>query len=219
MAKRTSMSRIIINKDELELLTNTEIFLIKAQLGKKMNDLFGECIEQINSHLVGLTAFPELNLGSHSPKISKGENYLSFPWQLLDYPRHFNKIEIFALRTLCWWGQGFSITLHLSGKYAETYHAVLTKQSNFLAENDYYICVNVQQWQHHFLEDNYRPAGLFTTMDKTISSLYEQNKFIKIMKKIPLSEWSTLPAQCGKICSDLISLLNNEIENVSKAAQ
>ena len=56
-----------------------------------------------------------------SPKISKGENYKGLPWLVLDYPRYFNKEDIFAIRTLFWWGNFFSITLHISGKYKMRY--------------------------------------------------------------------------------------------------
>src|ERR1700744_546088 len=51
------------------------------------------------------------------PKISKGENYKGLPWVMLDYPRVFGREEVFAIRTMFWWGHGFSVTLHLKGKF------------------------------------------------------------------------------------------------------
>ena len=59
--------------------------------------------------------FCNLAIVQSTPKIAKGENYLQLPYVLLDYPRCFDKENIFAIRTMFWWGNFFSITLHLSG--------------------------------------------------------------------------------------------------------
>ena len=44
---------------------------------------------------------------------------------MLDYPALFKKDEIFALRTMFWWGNFMSITLLLSGGYKETFATVI----------------------------------------------------------------------------------------------
>ena len=58
-----------------------------------------------------------------SPKISRGENYNGLPYVMLDYPRCFGKEDVFAMRTMFWWGNFFSITWHLKGKYSKEYIA------------------------------------------------------------------------------------------------
>jgi hypothetical protein len=50
-------------------------------------------------------------------KISRGENYQLLPYIILDYPSYFSRNNIFAVRTMFWWGNFFSITLHLSGDH------------------------------------------------------------------------------------------------------
>ena len=49
-------------------------------------------------------------------KIFRGENYRQLPYLVLDYPKHFSKESVLAFRTMLWWGNFFSCTLHLQGK-------------------------------------------------------------------------------------------------------
>ena len=75
-----------------------------------------------------------------SPKITRGENYQLLPYVILDYPRCFQKEQVFAIRTMFWWGKGISITLHVSGNVARMaaladlrrFHHVATELSNHL---------------------------------------------------------------------------------------
>ena len=113
--------KVKFEKDELVILTQPEFFLTKKRLGVKINDLLSQCIPLIQEKLEENSSHFPLNIINSQPKISRGENYLSFPWHILDYPRDFGKEDIFALRTLCWFGNGFSLSLHLSGDYAKMY--------------------------------------------------------------------------------------------------
>jgi len=201
------MSNIILEEEEFALLADPEIFLVKKRLGEKISVLLSNCIDSIDQRINECPDFPEQDVLVNRPKISKGENYLSYPWHILDYPRLFNRDDIFAVRTLCWWGQSFSITSHLSGKYAERYHSKINSALPYLAMQDYYVCVNDNQWQHHFGEDNYIPAKKLSESAGSISSLYDQHKFIKIMKKIPLSEWPLLSEKSTSIYRDLFKMI------------
>ncbi|MFX8895293.1 hypothetical protein ABTM96_19365, partial [Acinetobacter baumannii] len=86
-----------------------------------------------------------------SAKISRGEHYEGLPWVMIDYPRYFKKNHFFAIRTFFWWGNFFSLTLQLKGKYQLGFQG-----SNFeTLKADWFICVNEDEWQHHFRQDNY----------------------------------------------------------------
>ncbi|MBL0097255.1 MAG: hypothetical protein IPP46_12785 [Bacteroidetes bacterium] len=209
MAKSVNMSNIILDKEEFALLSDAEIFLVKKRLSEKLNMLLSDCIKNIEHCLTEHPGFLEEEVVMNRPKISKGENYLSFPWQILDYPRLFGREDIFAIRTLCWWGQSFSITLHLSGKYADQFHSKLNHHLAFLADNDYFICINSNQWHHHFGSDNYLSAGELSGINETITSLYQRNHFIKIMKKIPLSDWMNLSEKSGNIYRELFRIISD----------
>ncbi len=89
---------------ESDLMYNTELFPLKRQVNQKIYTLF----EQIKSGLKDTAQHKQFifptGTDSETGKISQGENYLSYPWVILDFPKLFNKHEIFAFRTLFWYG-------------------------------------------------------------------------------------------------------------------
>jgi len=118
-----------------------------------------------------------------SPKIYKGENYLSLPYVLMDYPRVFFKEDVFAIRSFFWWGNYFSITLHLSGKYFQYFKNNIA--DNLYKDDTLFICINEEQWAHHFEETNYKPIKAIDSAENILNK-----PFIKIAKKLSLSEWN-----------------------------
>ena len=141
-----------------------------------------------------------------SAKISKGENYDGLPWLMLDHPRHFEKHNAFAIRTLFWWGNFFSITLHLSGKYKEQYAANIISQYDTLNQNNFYLCVNNTEWEHHFEKTNYIPvnkAGI-----DAFQQIINEKSFIKLSVKINLDQWENLPEQVVSITKTIMKMLD-----------
>jgi hypothetical protein len=174
-------ANVKLSESELLLVCDEQFILTKNNIINKVYLLFGMLSEVfLNKAKTDQRFFPE-EIFKASPKIYKGENYKSLPYVMLDYPRYFVKDDAFSIRCFFWWGNFFSITLHLSGKYAETYNEILFQR---LSENNsWYICINEDQWQHHFDQDNY-------TMPNKESLMQLQNrKFQKIAKKIPLQQW------------------------------
>ena len=84
-----------------------------------------------------------------SGKISKGENYLGLPYAILDYPAIFKKENVFAIRTMFWWGNFFSITLHISGR-KRMREINISKLVENLREKNFLFCINKKEWEHNF---------------------------------------------------------------------
>lgn len=121
------------------------------------------------------------------PKISRGENYKGFPWRILDYPRCFSKEDIFAIRSMFWWGHYFSVTLHLAGTYKTKFEAAFVNARDLLAGKGFSLCIQADPWQHHFEKDNYAPVeGL--TQEEFAEQLCAK-PFLKIGHTIPLQSW------------------------------
>jgi hypothetical protein len=129
-----------------------------------------------------------------SPKISKGENYKGLPYLILDYPRLFEhenlpdrQAGIFAIRTMFWWGNFFSVTLHLSGVYKKEMEEKLIASYNNIKEKNYYCCKNEDPWEHHFEEGNYVPVIEMNKND--FEKIVCEKSFVKLAKKISLQNW------------------------------
>jgi len=180
-------AKIRLSAKEMELITNADWILTKNGILQKVNQMLGHLQQLQQLHLQSITAnFPAAALQS-SPKISKGDNYLGLPYQVLDYPRCFHQSDILAVRTLFWWGNFFSITLHLSGEYKKIAETNVIAAFPFLKETGFYYCINDDPWEHHFQENNYQPvAGL---NQNGFETAVRSKSFIKLAKKIPLEKW------------------------------
>lgn len=176
-------TKIRLSQKELELITDADIILTKNAVMKKMFLLLEGLQESLQAWLLHEAALPAEVLRS-GPKISKGENYQGLPYLVLDQPRHFEINNIFAIRTMFWWGRYFSITIQLSGRYKEDLTSALEGHFDELKKNEYYYCIHEDPWKHHLENDNYIP--LMELDQEKMTKLNGQRSFIKLAKKIEL---------------------------------
>src|SRR3954468_23643409 len=138
-------ANVKLSESELLLVCDEQFILTKNNIINKVYLLFGMLSEVfLNKAKTYKPFFPE-EVFKASPKIYKGENYNGLPYVMLDYPRYFVKDDAFSIRCFFWWGNFFSITLHLSGKYAEKY-GVHIFQALLLENNLWHVCVGKDQW-------------------------------------------------------------------------
>src|SRR5437868_6529086 len=109
---------------EMKLVTDPEVLLTKNRIIQKVYELFGGLAEDYKDVLKAAGLFTSNEVVA---KISRGENYKGLPYVMLDYPRQFAKVEVFAIRSFFWWGNFFSITLQLGGQYQHKYASLVEK--------------------------------------------------------------------------------------------
>lgn len=207
----TEKTKINLSAKELELVCNSDWILTKQIIIEKVYELFGTLSLSMR-HCIELNKISLPPLATESnPKIYRGENYRSLPYVLLDYPRHFTKGNILAIRTLFWWGNFFSINLHLSGDCKEK--AVPAIKENFAAlrQKGYSVCINADPWQHHFEADNYVLLENFTAVD--FETILHREPFIKIAKRISLRQWDDAPAFLEHHFNEMITLMKINFPN------
>jgi len=182
------VTNVELSKNELELVCNSEFILTKNRIIAKAHNLFGLLSEAYKTTLNNYKDILPPEVFATSPKIYKGENYLSLPYVLMDYPRVFSKDDVFAIRSFLWWGNFFSITLHLSGRFLQAFKHNIGYALKEQHPEDYFVCINNEQWQHHFEKTNY--AALNET---GFESIFEK-PFFKLSKKLALKDWEKAPA-------------------------
>ncbi len=196
MLKLCKMANVKLSATELELVTNADFILTKNTIITKVYDLFGQLNVQYSAIIQQGNALP-VEVLKASSKISRGENYEGLPWVMLDNPRCFGTTDVFAIRTMFWWGNFCSITLHLKGKYKELLH-VEALQAN---ANGWFVCTNTDEWQHHFRQNNYQPLSIVQTQT------LQQLPFIKLAKKIPLNEWDNIEIFCKGTFGEIMEMI------------
>lgn len=178
-------AKISLSAFEMELITNTEWILAKQLIIEKVFHLFGQLNEDFKRILAEEKEIFIPEWQKKNGKISKGENYKGLPYIILDYPALFSKENIIAIRTLFWWGNFFSISLHLSGKYVEKIYqspAIF----KFLKDNEFSVCINEDEWQHDFDESNF--VNINKLNKDEIRKILEK-PFFKIAQKTDLPQW------------------------------
>jgi hypothetical protein len=177
-------AKIHLSTQEMELVTNNEWLFLKRSILQKTEVFFGglhshfrEIVENENIHLFS-------GLKSGGGKISKGENYKGLPYMILDYPARFSRDNIFAVRTLFWWGNFFSISLHLSGSYL-LQNRNLKEGFLYLRDKGFLIHSGSNEWDHDLNDAGYMPVS-----QVNFEQFLENSKkdFFKISKKINLNE-------------------------------
>lgn len=184
-------TKLMLSDGELHFVKDTQWFLTKQKITETVCQLMHAQVPVIINYFAKNIPADFSELKTAVPKISRGEQYLSLPYIILDYPSVFEKDNIFALRTMFWWGNFISVTLHLSGKYKEA----LTK--NILGKlkanpGGIFICINENQWQHHFEPDNYIEAATITNYK--YGKINVDARFLKLSIKLDLQQWNQMPA-------------------------
>lgn len=181
-------AKIRLSAKEMELVVNAEWILTKNRVIEKVKTLLEGLQEEMKEYIRKheSTFHPQINLVP--PKISKGENYKGLPYLILDYPRIFEKENTLAIRTMFWWGNFFSITLQLAGDYKKMSEERISSAYSLLAGNDFFCCINEDEWEHHFDNTNY--ISLTEIGEQEFKTIIKEKPFLKIAKKILLHQWN-----------------------------
>ncbi|HMU45163.1 MAG TPA: hypothetical protein PKC72_02290 [Chitinophagaceae bacterium] len=180
-------TKIRLSQKEMELVNDADVILTKNTILQKAQLILGHIAEHQQKLISNRKNRLADGLVHTSPKISRGENYKGLPWLMLDYPRKFEKENFFAIRTMFWWGNFFSITLHISGQYQKLFSSKVILSHQRLKEEEFYVCRNNEQWEHHFENENYLQISMIDK--KQFEEIIQRSDFFKLSFKIPIERW------------------------------
>ncbi len=198
-------AKITLSELEAALVNNTEWILTKHTVMHKAGELLAAQVSAINNvfidHVTGVAA----ELSACKPRVFKGERYRDLPYVILDHPAIFSKTDVFALRTMFWWGNFISVTLHLSGKYKKLCAPAL-QENLYKTALPFYISTGNEEWEHHFGDDNYCRIDALDKdgLDKKIV----QPSFLKIALQYDLHQWNDMGKLLPAAYSSLAIMLN-----------
>ena len=193
------------SQGEASAICERNFFILKNSATQKIIDLFALLEKEMKNELM-LYPIDVNELNSSTGKIFRGENYRSFPYIVLDYPRLFSTNSIFAFRSMFWWGHEFSFTLHLQGQAFEKYKKSLNENFSHLPGKEVYFCVNDAPWQYNFDKENYLP--LEEIIDRR-EELFTK-PFIKISRKLNVDEYANAYDYAIESFKLFIGLLKNK---------
>jgi hypothetical protein len=202
-------AKIRLSPTEMELLRNGDWILTKNGIMRKAWELL-EIVKDSQEVILKHSGQIFSRDFAISPgKISKGENYRGLPYLVLDNPRYFNRDHILAIRTMFWWGNFFSVTLHLCGQPKKMFSHSIILSFPYLKHEDFYVCVHESEWEHHFEAGNY--LSLSGMEKEEFEFILETKPFLKLSKKIPLEKWDDAPEILAGIFGQLLLLMNDQL--------
>lgn len=183
-------AKINVSEDELQLMLNKEWLYLKRNIIEKVSGFLGSLHKEYTiiakRQEQSLAGLPVGRMG----KISRGENLCGLPYLILDYPASFTKEKIVAVRTLFWWGNFFSISLHLSGL------SVTPERSlpwiEYFKSRDFCINASGDEWNFEFGEQGFRP---FPEENNFYSDRISKNGIFRVARKTPLTRWAAAQEQ------------------------
>lgn len=181
-------------------MADSSFLLTKANVIRKIDRLFSETRDHLREICLEEHRSWSQEIDISTGKISRGENYRSLPYVVLDFPYFFSRDDIFALRTMFWWANFFSCTLHVQGTFLETWRPLIRSNIDILATHQVFISIGPTPWEYHYGDDNY------ALLSKDHLALVDSAAFIKLSTRIPLKEIEFVKGKVGDFWRLLLSL-------------
>lgn len=177
-------AKLHLSHQQMQLVSNANIILTKNEI---LSHIAGalQALHQLQQQHLQQHSLPTEVL-QYNGKISRGENYLGLPWLVLDHPRHFQKHNIFAVRSFFWWGKFFSTTLHLSGTWQNHYRQKIQRSFSTLQQHQFVATTSANEWVHDVTSDHYTPVTQMS--EEHFKELVAQHPFIKLSLHTPIAQ-------------------------------
>jgi hypothetical protein len=184
------MSETSLSPTELSVFMDKSYMPLKFVVMAKMELLLNELRKQIIAEIEPvIQTFPP-DFDVRTGKITKGENYKTYPYRVLDMPSAFKKTNIFTYRTVVLWGHHISFHLIVSGKYKDQLQDRLFSIAGAMPEA---LCLSKQTspFEWDFKPEEFIQARAMK--EPAIQDAVRNSDFIKITFILPLNRYQEMP--------------------------
>jgi len=143
------MSRpdLLFTDDELRLVADEQFFLQKARIMKKVRALLDGLHAGLQTDVVGIDFLAPPSLNLEKCQFVKGEHLEDYPYQYLDFPKHFEGEEKFTFRSLFWWGHYFVFAMIVEGAALLEYKHNLMNRYHQVAGKGLHLSLSPSLWE------------------------------------------------------------------------
>jgi hypothetical protein len=182
----------IFSTQEIDLAGNPHWLLIKNNVIKKAISLMGEVEQELKEEVSIRPYTYPTNVKTTNGKISKGENYKGLPFVILDYPAKFTKADMFAYRTMFYWGHFVSFTFHIQG---DSLNFLMDRQLMEYVQQfpELWFSVYETPWEYVYKDSVYQQV-----QNLSIEEMHQHVKehgFVKVSHKIPVDAIEQTPQE------------------------
>lgn len=179
-------SPLSFTDEETALLADAQFFRKKARITEKIRAQLEAVRAELTIELsdARLLAPPEFDAGSL--QFVKGEHLEDFPYQYLDYPKHFHGREKCTFRTLFWWGHHVACAWILEGGVVKQCKKHLVDRFHSIAGQDLELSILPTLWEWKRGEGYTLPI----THDRKaqVAAVIAERSFLKIVRFVPVDD-------------------------------
>jgi hypothetical protein len=179
------MSSLFTN-EEAALMADQHFFRAKAKIMAKVRGLLTATHEALKEEIGSATLMTPPDFNPANCHFVKGESLELFPYQYLDFPKHFHDSNVFTFRTLFWWGHHFVCALLLEGQGIKQHKARIVDRFHQLAGQGLELSLAPTLWEWKRGEGYTLPI----THDRKaqIAAVLAERSFVKIVRFLPYTD-------------------------------
>ncbi len=172
--------------EETSLLADQHFFRAKAQIMAKMRHSLSATHAALKEEVSSTSLLTPPGFNQATCQFVKGEHLESFPYQYLDFPKHFHNSNVFAFRTLFWWGHHVVCALLLEGEGIKQHKARIVDRFHQLAGQGLELSLAPTLWEWKRGEGYTLPI----THDRKaqIAAVLAERSFLKIVRFLPFTD-------------------------------
>jgi len=138
---------VLFTPEELSLVADDKFFLAKARIMRKVRTMLDRLHAELREELSELELLAPEGFNSAACQFVKGEHLEDYPYQYLDFPKHFAGSEKFTFRSLFWWGHYFVFALILEGEHLLRYKRNLINRFSDVADRQLCLSLGPSLWE------------------------------------------------------------------------
>jgi hypothetical protein len=142
-----SQMDLLFTEDERRLIGDEQFFLQKARIMKKVRALLDGLHTRLQTDVVGIELLAPPSFNPQKCQFVKGEHLEDYPYQYLDFPKHFDGDEKFTFRSLFWWGHHFVFAMIVEGVALLQYKQNLINRYHQVAGKDLHLSLSHSPWE------------------------------------------------------------------------
>ena len=172
--------------EETALMADQQFFRAKANIMAKVRHMLSATHATLKEEVgfASLVIPPDFDITSC--QFVKGEHLEFFPYQYLDFPKHFHDSNAFTFRTLFWWGHHVTCALLLEGVGIKQFKMHIVDRFHQLAGKGLELSLAPTLWEWKRGEGFTLPI----THDRKaqIAAVLAERSFVKIVRFLPFTD-------------------------------
>lgn len=172
--------------EEAALLEDAQFFRKKAKLTEKIRQQLEAARDALKIEIGEATLLTPPEFDAGNVQFVKGEHLEEFPYQYLDYPKHFHGTEKCTFRTLFWWGHHVACAWILEGTVVKRCKKHLVDRFHSIAGQDLELSILPTLWEWKRGEGYTLPI----THDRKaqVAAVIAERSFLKIVRFVSMDD-------------------------------